>query len=83
MYEPQKRKRHPKYRTSYRVHNWPEYEKSLRDRGDITIWVSKEAIDTWTPPPTGKRGGQPLYSDIAIETALALRLIFHQPLRQT
>ena len=26
---------------------------------------------------------QPIYSAIAIETGLALRLVFHQPLRQT
>ncbi len=32
---------------------------------------------------TGERGGQPIYSAIAIETGLALRLVFHQPLRQT
>ena len=32
---------------------------------------------------TGKRGGQPVYADVAIETGLALRLVFHQPLRQT
>ena len=83
MGEPHKRRRHPKYRTAYRVHNWPEYEKSLRDRGDVTIWLSPEAIDAWTPAKTGKRGGQPLYSDLAIETGLTLRMLFHQPLRQT
>ena len=32
---------------------------------------------------TGKRGAQPIYADIAIEMALALRLLFHLPLRQT
>jgi len=74
--------RHPKYKTSYRIKNWPEYEKSLRNRGDITIWLSQDAIDTWTPPKDGKRGGQPIYSDIAIETSLILRLVFHLPLRQ-
>ena len=31
----------------------------------------------------GKRGGQLQYSEVAIETALTLRLIFHLPLRQT
>ena len=31
----------------------------------------------------GARGGQPIYSSIAIETGGALRLVFHQPLRQT
>lgn len=74
--------RHPKYKTSYRIKNWPEYEKSLRNRGDITIWLSQDAINTWTPPKNGKRGGQPIYSDIAIETSLTLRLVFHLPLRQ-
>ena len=83
MSEPHKRRRHPKYKASYRVKNWSEYEKSLRDRGDVTIWISQEAINSWTPTPTGIRGGQPVYSDLAIETALTLRLIFHQPLRQT
>jgi hypothetical protein len=33
--------------------------------------------------PGRERGGQPIYSDIAIETGLALRLVLHQPLRQT
>jgi Transposase DDE domain len=32
---------------------------------------------------TGKRGAQPVYSDVAIETALSLRLRFRLPLRQT
>src|SRR4029077_14413200 len=40
-------------------------------------------IDGHDPPATGERGGQPVYSEIAIETGLALRLVFHQPLRQT
>ena len=74
--------RHPKYKTSYRVKNWPEYEQSLRNRGDITVWLSRDAIDAWTPPKNGKRGGQPIYSDIAIETSILLRLVFHLPLRQ-
>ena len=32
---------------------------------------------------TGKQGAQPVYSDLAIETALPLRLLFRLPLRQT
>ena len=67
MTEPHKRNRHPKYKTAYRVNNWREYEQSLRDRGDMTLWISQDAIDAWTPPQTGKRGAQPVYSDAAIE----------------
>jgi hypothetical protein len=84
MTEPHKRPhRHPKYKTAYRVKNWREYDKSLRDRGDITLWISQDAIDAWTPPQTGTRGAQPVYSDLAIETALTLRLLFRLPLWQT
>lgn len=84
MFEPHKvAYRHPKYKTQYRVKNWSEYDKSLRDRGDITIWFSQDAIDAWTPRKNGKRGGQPVYSNIAIETSLSLRMIFQLPLRQT
>jgi hypothetical protein len=40
--------RHSKYKTSYHIKNWQEYEKSLRKRGDITFWLSQDAIDAWT-----------------------------------
>jgi Transposase DDE domain len=84
MTEPHKRPyRHPKYKTAYRVKNWRAYDQSLRDRGDITVWISQDAIEAWTPAQTGKRGAQPVYSDVAIETALTLRLLFRLPLRQT
>jgi DDE family transposase len=84
MTEPHKRPhRHPTYKTAYRVKNWHEYDQALRDRGDITLWMSQDAIHAWTPPQTGKRGAQRVYSDIAIETALTLRLLFRLPLRQT
>jgi hypothetical protein len=55
----------------------------LRDRGDITLWISQDAVDAWTAPKTGKRGAQPVYSDLAIQTALTLRLLFRLPLSQT
>jgi hypothetical protein len=46
------------------------------------VWLVRDAVDVWTPPKNGKRGGQPIYSDIAIETSLTIRLVFHLPLRQ-
>ena len=74
--------RHPKYKTSYRIKNWSKYEKSLRNRGDITVWLSRDAIDAWTPPKNGKRGGQLIYSDIAIGISLALRAaLFNNTIR--
>ena len=62
--------------------NWAAYNQALVRRGDVTVWVSSEAIAAWTPGRIGRRGGQRRYSDLAIETALTLRLLSHLPLRQ-
>ena len=74
---------HPKYKTKYRVGNWRAYERALVQRGDVTLWLSADATDVWRPAPSGRPGGQPRFSDLAIETALTLRLVFRLPLRQT
>ena len=42
-----------------------------------------DAVDSWNPPSSGRPGGQKEYSDVAIETALTLRSLFHHGLRQT
>jgi hypothetical protein len=34
-----------------RVTNWPAYEASLRQRGDLTIWFSEDAIAAWRAVP--------------------------------
>ena len=69
---------HPTYETKCRVANWPADNQALVRRGDVTVWLSSEAIAAWTP----RRDGQRRYSDLAIETAMTLRLIYHLPLRQ-
>ena len=63
--------------------NWPIYEAALRKRGDITVWFDEDAVDAWNAAPSGRPGGQRRYSDLAIVTALTLRLVFHLALRQT
>ena len=77
-----KSKVHPTYKTKYRVANWPAYHRALVRRGDVTVWVSSEAIAAWTPRRSGRRGGQRRYSNLAIETAMTLRLLYHLPLHQ-
>ena len=72
-----------KYKTKYRIRNWREYERGLRSRGDVTLWLIEEAIAAWTPPKNGLRGGQRRYSNLAILTGLTLRVVFRLPLRQT
>jgi hypothetical protein len=74
---------HPKYKTRYRVTNWAEYDNALIQRGNITLWITPEAIQAWNAKPTGQRGAPRKCSNLAIETALTVRLIYHLPLRQT
>ena len=73
---------HPNHKTKYCVENWTEYERGLIRRGDITVWLSPAAIAAWSPEKSGLPGGQRKFSDLAIETAHTVRLVFGLPLRQ-
>jgi hypothetical protein len=73
---------HPKYKTKYQVTKWAEYIHALVLRGDITLWITSEAINAWRAKPSGRRGAPQKYTDLAIETALTLRLLLQLPLRQ-
>ena len=33
-----------------RVTNWSEYNEGLRRRGDLTVWISEDALDLWAAP---------------------------------
>jgi hypothetical protein len=68
-------------KTKYRIRNWKEYNRSLVQRGSITVWFSEDAIDKWCATPTGKRGRPATYSNDTILTALLIRFVFHLPLR--
>ena len=76
------RRRHiPKQR--FKVTNWRDYDASLRQRGSLTVWVTEETIAAWTAEPRTTRGGQLIYSPLAILTALTLRAASRLALRQT
>jgi hypothetical protein len=55
----------------------------MRRRGSLRLWVSDTAIEAWRAPPQKTPGDQARYSAVAIETALMVRLVFRQPMRQT
>ena len=62
---------HPAYKTKSRVKNWASYDRALGRRGDVTVWLSPEAIAGWEPEGIGKRGGQLKYSDLASSRSAA------------
>ena len=75
-------RRHHIPRQQHKVMNWPAYEAGLRQRGSLTVWFTDEAVAAWAAEPRTTRGGQPLYSPLAILTALTLRAVFRLAYRQ-
>ena len=67
--------------TRYRILNWSSYNASLRERGSLFVWF--EPSTPWPATPSGKRRGQPVYSDAAIQACLTIKVLFGLPLRQT
>lgn len=68
-------------KSRYKTTNWSEYNQALRQRGAFTIWFDPQM--QWSATPTGKKGRQPTYTDIAIQFALTIRNLFQLALRQT
>jgi len=69
---------------TYRIRNWHDYNKALVNRGSLTVWFDSKSIAGWhSQPPNGSRGRPQIYSDLAIECCLTLKMVFKMPLRAT
>lgn len=64
--------------------DWSDYNKKMKMRGDISIWLSQDVIDQWYIANRHYDGtGAPLlFSDVAIMTVHEIRQVFRLPLRQ-
>lgn len=67
----------------HRVTSWSDYNEVLCWRGGLSVWISDEALSSWSAPRRTTRGGQQRYPDLAIEPCLTLGMVFHQRMRQT
>ena len=68
-----------------KIKNWSEYNKSLKNRGNVSIFISESLIKDnrlVVPAKTGKPGRPTKYADELIEFVLTIRELFHLPLRQ-
>lgn len=73
-----------KKKTAYRIRNWREYNRALKQRGSLTVWISKDAIANWTTNDlTGEPGASPTYTNLAIETMATVQAIYSLAGRQT
>ena len=77
-----RRRRGPHAQVPYHIRNWPAYNAGLKQRGSLTVWVPADLAEVWYYQGPNQRGAQYTFSDIAIQTVLTLRMIYHLPLRQ-
>ncbi len=69
---------------TYRLRNWPDYNKALVERGSLTIWVSEDVLRAWhNTERTGRRGKTAFYTDTAILCMATLGEVYRLPLRAT
>ena len=66
--------------SQYRVRNWPEYNKGLKQRGSLTFWTSPEVLANWeVKQKTGQPGATATYSNQAIVTMVTLKSVMGLP----
>lgn len=64
--------------------NWPLYNKSLINRGNITFWFSKDLAKSWyNKERSGEQGAPRTYSQSAIDALSLIRFRFSLTLRAT
>lgn len=61
---------------SYRVRNWGEYNKALKQRGSITFWINEKTVSKWRAEKEKKRGRPKTYSSTAIEACVIMRVLY-------
>lgn len=68
---------------THKVENWSEYNDALVDRGRLTVWISKEAIEGWEDESPPQQGAQWTFTDLAIQTCLQMKVVYGLGLRET
>ena len=65
----------------YRTTNWPSYNASLKQRGNLLVWLDPGM--EWFSVSRNKPGRPAIFSDVAIEFCLTMKSLFGLALRQT
>jgi hypothetical protein len=68
---------------THKVENWSEYNDALVDRGRLTVWLSEDAIEGWKDQSPPQQGAQWIFTDLAIQTCLQIKVVYGLGLRET
>lgn len=70
-------------REVYKLKNWSSYNKSLKNRGRITFWLSEDVKSGWYYKASQRPGGKKVYSPSSIEFCLIMKNLYGLAYRQT
>ena len=76
-------KNQDKLREKYKLTNLSAYNKSLKNRGKLRIWLSDDVKSSWLYTASQKPGGEIIYSDVCIEFCLTIKHLYGLAYRQT
>lgn len=71
-----------KQKVKYKVVNWSSYNKSLKERGKITIWLPNNLPELWYCTTEETVVGKQKYSNVAIEFCMTIKQLYCLPYRQ-
>ena len=67
----------------YKVINWSFYNKSLKERGKISLWLPANLAELWYRSTEATVVGEQKYRDVAIEFCMTIKQLYGLPYRQT
>jgi hypothetical protein len=74
----------PRPATAKQVPHWKAYNRALRQRGSLTVYLGADVERQWgQPAATGERGRPLVYPEAVIALGLVLQQVYRLPLRQT
>lgn len=70
-------------KTQYKPRSWRDYNKGLVERGNLTIWLTPDAVKGWLSKrrPAIQGGREEKFSDAAILALMFLKSLYRMPYR--
>ena len=71
-----------KPKEQYRLTNWSAYNKGLKQRGSLTLWLWEDIAQQWYYQGEPQKGGRLIYGNACMLQLLRLKVTFKLAFRQ-
>ena len=74
----------PPHKDTYKIRNWKAYNRSLCNRGRLTLWINDSVLNEWEKASQKQKiVGEQTYCDSIIQCCLLLKINYGLKLRQS